>query len=94
LRRLERSLPASAYRGQDEVKTEGTIDGWTRSFPHALGLAGGKPGGGEPLLGRLMVHDALEMSYRTVTVHKDPECAICGVTLNVSGMPQLPWTET
>lgn len=28
---------------------------------------------GEPLLGRLMVYDALEMSYRTVTVRKDPE---------------------
>ncbi len=27
---------------------------------------------GEPLLGRLMVYDALEMSYRTVKVRKDP----------------------
>jgi adenylyltransferase/sulfurtransferase len=27
---------------------------------------------GESLLGRLMVYDALEMSYRTVTVRKDP----------------------
>ena len=25
-----------------------------------------------------MVYDALEMSYRTVNVRKDPECAICG----------------
>ncbi|WP_349261945.1 adenylyltransferase/sulfurtransferase MoeZ [Actinocrinis sp.] len=33
---------------------------------------------GEPLVGRLMVYDALEMSYRTVKVRKDPECAICG----------------
>jgi sulfur-carrier protein adenylyltransferase/sulfurtransferase len=33
---------------------------------------------GEPLLGRLMVYDALDMSYRTVNVRKDPECAICG----------------
>lgn len=39
----ERSLPVSAYRGDDEVKSEGTIAGWTRSFPHALGLPGGKP---------------------------------------------------
>lgn len=29
-------------------------------------------GVGEPLLGRLMVYDALEMSYRTITVRKDP----------------------
>jgi molybdopterin/thiamine biosynthesis adenylyltransferase/rhodanese-related sulfurtransferase len=27
---------------------------------------------GEPLLGRLMVYDALEMSYRTIKVRKDP----------------------
>jgi molybdopterin/thiamine biosynthesis adenylyltransferase/rhodanese-related sulfurtransferase len=33
---------------------------------------------GESLAGRLMIYDALEMSYRTVRVRKDPECAICG----------------
>ncbi len=33
---------------------------------------------GEPLAGRLMIYDALEMSYRSVTVRKDPECPICG----------------
>ncbi|MBD0291946.1 MAG: adenylyltransferase/sulfurtransferase MoeZ [Jiangellaceae bacterium] len=33
---------------------------------------------GAPLLGRLLIYDALEMSYRTVSVRKDPECAICG----------------
>jgi sulfur-carrier protein adenylyltransferase/sulfurtransferase len=33
---------------------------------------------GESLAGRLMIYDALEMSYRTVRVKKDPECAICG----------------
>jgi sulfur-carrier protein adenylyltransferase/sulfurtransferase len=35
-------------------------------------------GVGEPLVGRLMIYDALEMSYRTVKVRKDPECAVCG----------------
>ena len=29
-------------------------------------------GVGEPLLGRLMIYDALQMSYRTITVRKDP----------------------
>jgi adenylyltransferase/sulfurtransferase len=33
---------------------------------------------GEPLLGRLMVYDALEMSYRSIKVRKDPECQLCG----------------
>lgn len=35
-------------------------------------------GMGEPLLGRLMIYDALEMTYRQVKVRKDPECAVCG----------------
>ena len=35
-------------------------------------------GVGEPLVGRLMIYDALEMSYRTMRVRKDPECPICG----------------
>jgi adenylyltransferase/sulfurtransferase len=33
---------------------------------------------GEPLVGRLMIYDALDMTYRSVTVRKDPECAVCG----------------
>jgi molybdopterin/thiamine biosynthesis adenylyltransferase/rhodanese-related sulfurtransferase len=33
---------------------------------------------GETLIGRLMIYDALEMSYRTVKIRKDPECPICG----------------
>jgi len=33
---------------------------------------------GEPLVGRLMIYDALEMSYRTLPVRKDPECPVCG----------------
>ncbi len=33
---------------------------------------------GDPLVGRLMIYDALEMSYRTVNIRKDPECPICG----------------
>ena len=35
-------------------------------------------GVGESLVGRLMIYDALEMSYRTVKIRKDPECPICG----------------
>ncbi|GAB7181110.1 adenylyltransferase/sulfurtransferase MoeZ [Kitasatospora sp. Ki12] len=33
---------------------------------------------GEPLVGRLMIYDALEMNYRQVKVRKDPNCAVCG----------------
>ena len=33
---------------------------------------------GDVLVGRLMIYDALEMTYREVKVRKDPECAVCG----------------
>jgi sulfur-carrier protein adenylyltransferase/sulfurtransferase len=33
---------------------------------------------GDPLVGRLMIYDALEMTYRSVQVKKDPECPVCG----------------
>jgi adenylyltransferase/sulfurtransferase len=41
---------------------------------------------GESLVGRLMIYDALEMSYRTVRVRKDPECAICGKNPTITGL--------
>ena len=31
---------------------------------------------GEPLLGRLLIYDALQMSYRTITIRKDPDEAL------------------
>jgi len=33
---------------------------------------------GDPLVGRLMIYDALEMEYRKLKVRKDPNCALCG----------------
>jgi adenylyltransferase/sulfurtransferase len=33
---------------------------------------------GSPLLGSLMVYDALEMDFRKIKVRKDPNCAVCG----------------
>ena len=41
-------------------------------------------GVGEPLLGSLMVYDALEMEYRKIKVRKDPNCAICGTNPTVT----------
>ena len=35
-------------------------------------------GVGEPLLGQLVIYDALESSLRKVRIRKDPECAVCG----------------
>src|SRR5258706_11988732 len=41
---------------------------------------------GEPLVGRLMVYDALEMAYRTIKVRKDPNCALCGENPTITGL--------
>jgi adenylyltransferase/sulfurtransferase len=41
---------------------------------------------GEPLVGRLMVYDALEMAYRKIKVRKDPNCAVCGENPTVTSL--------
>ncbi len=41
---------------------------------------------GEPLVGRLMIYDALEMEYRKLKVRKDPNCALCGDNPSVTGL--------
>jgi len=41
---------------------------------------------GEPLVGRLMIYDALEMKYRDVKVRKDPECALCGKNPTITSL--------
>ena len=41
---------------------------------------------GDPLVGRLMIYDALEMEYRKLKVRKDPSCALCGENPTVTGL--------
>jgi molybdopterin/thiamine biosynthesis adenylyltransferase/rhodanese-related sulfurtransferase len=43
-------------------------------------------GTGEPLVGRLMVYDALEMAYRSIKVRKDPDCVLCGPNATMTGL--------
>lgn len=33
---------------------------------------------GEPLIGRLLLYDALSMHFRTLKLRKDPDCPVCG----------------
>ncbi len=33
---------------------------------------------GEPLIGRLMLYDALSATFETVQLHKNPRCKVCG----------------
>ena len=35
-------------------------------------------GKGEPLIGRLLLYDALQMSFREFKVRRNPKCPICG----------------
>jgi len=39
---------------------------------------------GDPLIGRLMVHDSLRQSWDALTVRKDPDCAVCGTSPTVT----------
>jgi molybdopterin/thiamine biosynthesis adenylyltransferase/rhodanese-related sulfurtransferase len=41
---------------------------------------------GEPLVGSLMVYDALEMEYRKIKVRKDPECPLCGKNPTITSL--------
>ena len=39
---------------------------------------------GEPLIGRLLLVDALGMSFRTLKLRKNPECPVCGTNPTVT----------
>jgi adenylyltransferase/sulfurtransferase len=43
-------------------------------------------GVGEPLVGSLIVYDALEMTYRKIKVRKDPNCPLCGENPTITGL--------
>jgi len=39
---------------------------------------------GEPLVGRLLLYDALDLSFREFRIQKDPECPVCGVAPSIT----------
>ncbi len=43
-------------------------------------------GVGEPLLGRLLVFDALRMRFREMEVARDPDCPLCGERPTITGL--------
>lgn len=43
-------------------------------------------GMGDPLIGRLMVHDALRPSWDLLAVQKNPECVVCGASPTVTAL--------
>jgi adenylyltransferase/sulfurtransferase len=43
-------------------------------------------GRGEPLVGRLLVHDALRQTWDTLTVRADPGCPVCGESPTITSL--------
>jgi adenylyltransferase/sulfurtransferase len=41
---------------------------------------------GEPLIGALIIYDALAMSFRKIEIKKDPECVVCGENPTQKGL--------
>ena len=41
---------------------------------------------GDPLVGRLLLFDALDMQFRTLKIHRDPECPVCGTSPTISNL--------
>ena len=43
-------------------------------------------GKGDPLIGRLLIFDAMRMSFRELKLNKDPNCPICGENRTITGL--------
>ena len=43
-------------------------------------------GQGEPLLGRLVMYDALAMRFREIRIRRDPNCPLCGVHPTITAL--------
>jgi sulfur-carrier protein adenylyltransferase/sulfurtransferase len=46
---------------------------------------------GEPLLGRLLIFDALGARWREVKIRKDPECPLCGTHPTIKILQEYKW---
>jgi sulfur-carrier protein adenylyltransferase/sulfurtransferase len=47
-------------------------------------------GRGDPLVGRLLLYDALEMRFRELEVRKDPNCVLCSAKATQKGLIDYP----
>src|SRR5687767_4954646 len=41
-------------------------------------------GKGEPLVGRLVLYDALKMKFRELKIRKDPSCPVCSANATIT----------
>jgi molybdopterin/thiamine biosynthesis adenylyltransferase/rhodanese-related sulfurtransferase len=69
--------PAGAVPNCAEAGVLGVLPGiiGTLQATEAIKLIAGI---GEPLIGRLLLFDALAMSFRTIALRRDPDCPSCG----------------
>jgi rhodanese-related sulfurtransferase len=44
---------------------------------------------GEPLIGRLLIYDALRMRFREIRLRKDPECPVCGLRPTIRELREI-----
>jgi adenylyltransferase/sulfurtransferase len=44
---------------------------------------------GEPLTDRLLVFNALNMSFNSVAIKKDPQCRLCGENPSIHGVEEV-----
>jgi molybdopterin/thiamine biosynthesis adenylyltransferase/rhodanese-related sulfurtransferase len=45
---------------------------------------------GEPLIGRLLIYDALRMRARDIVLPRDPDCPVCGTTPTIRSLTSTP----
>ncbi len=50
-------------------------------------------GGGEPLIGRLLVFDAWKMKFRELKIAKNEDCPLCGKQANITELKEYDYDE-
>ncbi|GAB4496800.1 MAG: molybdopterin-synthase adenylyltransferase MoeB [Anaerolineales bacterium] len=55
----------------------------TEALKHLLGI-------GSPLTGKLLLYDALETTFQTIRLHKNPRCRICGEHADLHDLTDYP----
>ncbi|MBI2982542.1 MAG: ThiF family adenylyltransferase, partial [Deltaproteobacteria bacterium] len=48
-------------------------------------------GKGEPLIGRLLMYDALSQKFRELKVRRDPACPVCGENPTIKELIDYEW---
>lgn len=80
---LPEAPPMGAVRPCTEAGVLGAAAGVMGTL-QALEILKEITGAGETLAGRLLIYDALDTRFRTVTLNPDPDCPLCGSSPRIS----------